>query len=78
MWLLPKDGFGLAIRFIMLSIQETGLKHNVPHTRAEHYGDEAVVALEGTVLEGAIPKSKMKLLKASSLAGNTLLEFKTN
>lgn len=36
----------------------------MPHIHAEYSGDEVVVALDGTVLEGSIPKSKMKLLDA--------------
>ena len=52
--------FGIIVRMY----QEAGRKHNVPHIHAEYSGDEVVVALDGTVLEGAIPKSKMKLLEA--------------
>ena len=52
--------FGIIVRIY----QEAGRKHNVPHIHAEYSGDEVVVALDGTVLEGAIPKSKMKLLEA--------------
>ncbi len=44
--------------------REIGGKHNLPHIHAEFAGDEVVVALDGTVLEGKIPKSKMKLLDA--------------
>ncbi len=36
----------------------------MPHIHAEYSGDEVVVALDGTVWEGSIPKSKMKLLDA--------------
>ena len=43
---------------------ENGGKHNVPHLHAEFSGDEVVVALNGDILEGEIPKSKMKLLDA--------------
>ena len=35
-----------------------------PHIHAEYSGDEVVVALDGEVLEGEIPKAKMKLLDA--------------
>ena len=52
--------FGIIVRMY----QEAGRKHHVPHIHAEYSGDEVVVALDGTVLEGAIPKSKMKLLEA--------------
>ena len=44
--------------------REVGGKHNVPHIHAEYSGDEVVVALDGTVLEGEIPKNRMKLLEA--------------
>jgi len=39
-------------------------KHKMPHIHAEYSGDEVVVSLEGDVLEGSIPKNKMKLLDA--------------
>ena len=43
---------------------EHGGKHKLPHIHAV-YGDfEAVVALDGTVLEGNLPSSQMKLLLA--------------
>lgn len=38
--------------------------HNLPHIHAEYSGEEVVVALDGTVLEGGIPRNKMKLLQA--------------
>ena len=44
--------------------KESGTRHNLPHIHAEYAGDEIVAALEGTVLEGCIPKGKMKLLEA--------------
>jgi hypothetical protein len=44
--------------------KEKGGKHNVPHLHAEYSGDEVVIALDGTVLEGEIPKNKLKLLEA--------------
>ncbi|MBR3084600.1 MAG: DUF4160 domain-containing protein [Oscillospiraceae bacterium] len=52
--------FGIIIRMY----REKGGKHNVPHLHAEYSGDEVVVALDGTVIEGSIPKPKMKLLEA--------------
>jgi hypothetical protein len=39
-------------------------RHNEPHIHAEYSGSEVVVALDGRVLEGSIPKNKMKLLDA--------------
>ena len=39
-------------------------RHKLPHIHAEFSGEEVVVALDGAVLEGEIPKGKMKLLLA--------------
>ncbi len=52
--------FGIIVRMY----REAGGKHNTPHVHAEYSGDEVVVALDGTVLEGGIPKNKLKLLEA--------------
>ena len=52
--------YGIIVRMY----KEAGGKHNMPHIHAEYSGQEIVVALDGTVLEGSIPKSKMKLLDA--------------
>lgn len=52
--------FGIIIRMY----REVGGRHNLPHIHAEFSGEEAVVALDGTVLEGSIPRNKMKLLPA--------------
>lgn len=52
--------FGIIVRMY----REAGGKHNMPHVHAEYSGDEVVVALDGTVLEGGIPKNKLKLLEA--------------
>ena len=51
--------FGIIVRMY----KELGGKHNAPHIHAEYSGDE-VVALDGTVLEGGLPRAKMKLLEA--------------
>ena len=32
----------------------------MPHIHAEYSGEEIVVALDGTVLEGSFPKNKLK------------------
>ena len=42
---------------------EQGGKHHQPHVHAIFSEFEAVVALDGTVLEGSLPKSKMKMLE---------------
>ena len=40
-------------------------QHNSPHIHARYQGYEVVVAIpEGDILEGDIPKAKMKLLQA--------------
>ena len=52
--------FGIVVRMY----NEKGSKRNVPHIHVEYSGDELVIALDGTILEGEIPKSKMKLLEA--------------
>ena len=52
--------FGIIIRMYT----ESGGKHNLPHIHAEYAGEQAVVALDGTVLEGSLPRAKMKLLDA--------------
>lgn len=52
--------FGIIVRMY----REVGGKHNMPHLHAEYSGDEIVIALDGTILEGGIPKNKLKLLEA--------------
>ena len=52
--------FGIIVRMY----KESGGKHNLPHVHAEYSGEEVVAALDGTILEGSIPKAKMKLLDA--------------
>jgi hypothetical protein len=40
-------------------------QHQMPHIHAKYQGNEVVVAIpDGEILEGEIPKSKMKLLQA--------------
>ena len=45
-------------------INEKGGKHNIPHIHVEYSGEELVIGLDGTILEGDIPKNKRKLLDA--------------
>lgn len=52
--------YGIIIRMYM----EKGGKHNQPHIHVEYSGEEIVVALDGTILEGSIPRGKLKLLDA--------------
>ena len=52
--------FGIIVRMFA----EAGGQHNQPHIHAIYGGEEVVVALDGTVLEGKIPRNKMNLLVA--------------
>lgn len=52
--------FGIIVRMY----REVTSQHKLPHIHAEYSGEEVVVALDGTVLEGELPKAKMKLLLA--------------
>lgn len=49
---------------IVYMYNEKNGRHNLPHIHAEYQDDEVVLSLEGEVLEGSIPKNKMKLLEA--------------
>ncbi len=53
--------FGIIVRMY----REEGGKHNVPHIHAEYSGEEIVVALDGTILEGEkdFPRNKRKMLE---------------
>ena len=57
--------FGIIIRMY----REVGGRHNLPHIHAEFSGEEAVVALDGTVLEGS--DSSQQDEATASLNGNT-------
>lgn len=52
--------YGIIVRMY----REIGGQHNLPHVHAEYSGEEVVVALDGTVLEGSLPRNKMRLLLA--------------
>lgn len=52
--------YGIIVRMY----KESGERHNLPHIHAEYSGEEIVVALDGTILEGDFPKGKLKLLEA--------------
>lgn len=49
---------------IVSMYREVGGKHHIPHIHAEYQDNEVVVSLNGEVLEGNIPKNKLKLLLA--------------
>ena len=52
--------YGIIVRMY----REQGGRHNLPHIHAEFSGEEIVIALNGTILEGEIPRGKLKLLEA--------------
>lgn len=52
--------YGIIIRMYA----ERGGQHNRPHLHAAFSGQEVVVDLNGEVIEGGMPKGKMKLLLA--------------
>lgn len=52
--------FGIIVRMY----PENGAKHNTPHLHAEYQGEKVVVTLEGELLEGSLPKTKMHMLFA--------------
>ena len=52
--------FGIIVRMQ----SEKGGKHNKPHIHAIYGEDEIVVALDGEILEGIIPKKQLKMLEA--------------
>ncbi len=53
--------FGIIVRMYR---EESG-KHNMPHLHAEYSGEEIVMALDGTILEGekTFPRNKRKMLE---------------
>lgn len=53
--------FGIIVRMY----REEGGKHKMPHIHAEYSGEEIVLALDGTLLEGtaSFPKNKRKMLE---------------
>lgn len=52
--------YGIIVRMY----KESGGKYSLPHIHAEYSGNEIVVALDGTVIEGNFPRGKLKLLVA--------------
>ncbi len=52
--------YGIIVRMY----KEAGERHNLPHIHAEYSGEEIVVALDGSIIEGTFPKGKLKLLEA--------------
>ncbi len=52
--------YGIIIRMQ----SEKGGKHHVPHIHCVYGDQEAVLALDGTLIEGNLPSNKMKLVQA--------------
>ena len=52
--------YGIIIRMQ----SEKGGKHHVPHIHCIYGDQEAVLALDGTLMEGNLPSNKMKLVQA--------------
>jgi hypothetical protein len=51
--------YGIIVRMFA----EKGVPHHLPHVHALYAGQEIVVALDGTVMEGNFPPSKLKMLQ---------------
>lgn len=52
--------YGIVVRMQ----SEKGGKHHKPHIHCIYGDDEIVVALDGEVMEGSVPSSKLKLIEA--------------
>ena len=44
--------------------REDGERHHTPHVHVEYSGQEAVISLDGEVMRGKIPHSKLQLILA--------------
>lgn len=60
----PMSALSMFFGIVVYMYRELGGKHKLPHDHAMFSGDEIVVSLEGEILEGSIPKSKLKLFLA--------------
>ncbi len=49
---------------IIKMYREIGGKHNMPHFHAEYQDDDVAITFEGEILEGSLPKGKLKLVVA--------------
>ena len=52
--------YGIVVRMYY----EKNSQHNLPHIHAKYQDHEVVLALNGEIIEGGLPKGKMKLLDA--------------
>lgn len=49
---------------IIYMYREQGGRHNIPHIHAEYQDEEAVLSLDGELIEGTLPKKKLRLVQA--------------
>ena len=49
---------------IITMYREKSDRHNMPHFHAQYQNDEAAIAFDGEILEGNLPKNKLKLVIA--------------
>ena len=49
---------------IITMYREKGERHNLPHFHAEYQGEEAAITFDGEVIEGSLPRKKLKLITA--------------
>jgi hypothetical protein len=49
---------------IVQMYSELGGKHHKPHIHVKYAGQKAVLTLDGELLEGELPRSKLKLVEA--------------
>ena len=52
--------YGIIVRMYA----EIGGQHNCPHFHAEYQGQKIVVSLDGEILEGSLPTTKLHMLLA--------------
>ena len=48
---------------IIYMYREQGGRHNLPHIHAEYQDDEAVISLEGELIEGTLPPKKLRMVQ---------------
>lgn len=64
MGVIEDAGIEIFYGIIVRMYREQGGKHNMPHIHAEYSGEEIVMGLDGSIIEGSFPKNKLKLLEA--------------
>lgn len=48
---------------IIYMYREQGGRHNLPHIHAEYQDDEAVISLEGELIEVTLPPKKLRMVQ---------------